>query len=121
MTNDQMRIAIAEACGWKLSVPHFGHDGKWRRTAYTGIDYHDESHSAWAGPPIDVISDWSNTPNYPTDLNAMHEAEKFLTPLKLQDYAWELSMLMADESFILTASAIKRGEAFLRTIGKWKD
>ena len=65
-------------------------------------------------------------PNYPKDLNAMHEAEKVLTPDQLGQYvslylecAW-----MSDCSHHVraaTATATQRAKAFLKTIGKWED
>jgi hypothetical protein len=63
-------------------------------------------------------------PNYLNDLNAMHEAEKVLT--QAQDYDYRtvtLPKVCKDGSgmIALTATAAQRAEAFLRTIGKWKE
>ena len=63
-------------------------------------------------------------PDYLNDLNAMHQAEKVLT--QAQDYQYRDSVLPAvckDGSgmIALTATAAQRAEAFLRTIGKWKE
>ncbi len=71
-------------------------------------------------------------PNYCTDLNAMHEAEKtlhatndwrilrayfkWISPEIHEDWA-----LDGDDWKLCHATARQRAEAFLRTIGKWKE
>ena len=60
-------------------------------------------------------------PDYLNDLNAMHDAEKVL----ILDCVWatylgELSVVVAEKSLV-HATAAQRAEAFLRTIGKWKE
>lgn len=64
-------------------------------------------------------------PNYCSDLNAMHEAEKSLTVEQQFEYA---DRLVADdppwssiEWDCAHATARKRAEAFLRVLGKWED
>jgi hypothetical protein len=70
-------------------------------------------------------------PNYCTDLNAMHEAEKtlhatndwrilrayfkWISPEIHEDWA-----LTGDDWKLCHSTARQRAEAFLRTIGKWK-
>lgn len=115
MTPEAQRIAIAEACGWtKISndFPDFGAEG------VMGLRpnfIHDENREG--------------LPDYPADLNAMHEAEKVLTASQTYDY---ISCLVDDtragwtdafeEVFIVAhATAAQRAEAFLRTIGKWVE
>ena len=94
MTNEQINRAIAEACGWSME------DGVWVWTA-DGIDC--TYYELW---------DWAN------DLNAMHHAEKTLTDEQWHDYveyvggSWEQAM---------HTTARQRAEAFLRTVGKWKE
>lgn len=62
LTDDEMRVRIAEACGWKVS-----HDGP-------GGDWHG------LNPRIHQADDATVTlPDYLNDLNAMHEAENTLT------------------------------------------
>ena len=68
-------------------------------------------------------------PKYASDLNAMHEAEKFLTPrhevlyvhclsdLVFEDDRWDESELCAD-SMIYCATARQRAEAFYITVCK---
>lgn len=68
--------------------------------------------------------------SYCDDLNAMHEAEKFLegshnwnnyTDIlgKLCLYKPELHGLRTFVNIIVSASARQRAEAFVKTIGKW--
>jgi hypothetical protein len=104
MTNDQINIAIAEACGWKYIAFNRG----WVETG--------------DGETQCVI------PNYCNDLNAMHEAEKWMiSNLRLLDFwqfAEELKRIvpanLGDDSYI-HATARQRAEAFLKTIGKWEE
>lgn len=68
-------------------------------------------------------------PNYLTDLNAMHEVEKRLTLNQRETYySWliricdrEHRMASINRWLAPTATAAQRAEAYLRTIGKWKD
>lgn len=99
MTPEKQRIAIAEACG-------------------------EDNDSIYR----DLI------PNYINDLNAMHEAEGMLGD-KWMPYArllleittgcgpaMPLSFLnVATLCLAVHATASQRAEAFLRTIGKWKE
>jgi hypothetical protein len=99
MTDNQINIAIAEAFGWRQSERNIAH---W---------YH-------------VLEPYSHIltrdlPNYCNDLNAMHEAEKGLNKNQWVDYGRELSRLNVFP--MVHATARQRAEAFLRTIGKWKE
>jgi hypothetical protein len=91
MTQEEQRTAIAEACGWK--------------TEYR-----------------DAVSSVTALPDYLNDLNAMHDAEKVLVSLRWVSYSRRLQTL-CDESVTwpIHATASQRAEAFLRTIGKWKE
>ena len=95
MTQEEQRTAIAEACGWK--------------TEYR-----------------DAVSSVTALPDYLNDLNAMHDAEKVLTPEQLVDYcAFRLRATTGEgcvtDYKMIRATASQRAEAFLRTIGKWKE
>jgi len=101
MTPEQQRVAIAEACGWK--------------TGYR-----------------DAVSSVTALPDYLNDLNAMHEAEKVLGILERGTYQNILGSacggIREDDGghFVshresIHATASQRAEAFLRTIGKWKE
>ena len=76
-------------------------------------------------------------PSYGTDLNAMHEAEKLLTPDQEEIYVDQLSAAIMTDAYeneprylkshlgsadsIYRATAAQRREAFLRTLGLWKE
>lgn len=57
-------------------------------------------------------------PDYLNDLNAMHEAEE-----KLDCNQWEVWHRIVGEwpTELARLTASQRAEAFLRTIGKWKE
>lgn len=114
MTSEQQRIAIAEACGWKMITikdcgpyPH-------------GIDPNgDRMHTA-------IL------PYYLNDLNAMHEAEKVLTPQQrvgpdgFIGHLWDIVVrdgapVGGSTWNVCHATAAQRAEAFLRTLNLWKD
>lgn len=57
-------------------------------------------------------------PDYLTDLNAMHEAEKVLTNAQRERYRTELVYKLAGGDVFATAA--QKAEAFLWTIGKWE-
>lgn len=108
MTPEAQRIAIAEACGWYWTgscyALSFDEDGK-------RVHMHE-----------------SAMPDYPSDLNAMHEAEKVLTSRQCERYFGLLATAPYNREAGLGASAwqahataAQRAEAFLRTIGKWVD
>jgi hypothetical protein len=116
MTPEKQRIAIAEACGWDYHNRHPIH-GK-------------QSIKSWYYRDSDItVSDKSSLPDYLNDLNAMHQAEKVLTPHDNDRMTGWLLMLLGEEnqaairSFtaVRQATAAQRAEAFLRTIGKWED
>jgi hypothetical protein len=73
---------------------------------------------------------WKCAKDYCNDLNAMHEAYSTMT----EDKQWEFiktlvnyqqgsfPLLSRSESLVLAnATARQRAEAFLRTVGKWKE
>ena len=119
MTPEQQRIAIAEACGWRLFS---------------------QFKNLWA-PPRSVVEydcDAYPLPNYLKDLNAMHEAEEHAIHNLMDADEWmEYGMLLKrshphglflngeidyhDLATVCHATAAQRAEAFLRTIGKWEE
>jgi len=108
MTDQEINIAIAEACfpGWKEA--EFYEDGAVRYFSALAEDM---------GTPCGI-------PNYCHDLNAMHEAEASqLWPDAAfwNRYSLELGGLCNSLAPALHATARQRAEAFLRTIGKWKE
>lgn len=117
MTPEAQRIAIAEACGYRLT--------EW--------DHHQMPYWTKDGKPA-VLADYLN------DLNAMHEAEEILEGMSLDTKSMYLDYLalMHAELFekrrdglkrdpfdrewaVFRSTAAQRAEAFLRTIGKWED
>lgn len=104
MTPEAQRIAIAEACGWKRAFENPG----WR----------------WCRD-----GEFASLPDYPNDLNAMHEAEARLTDEQQPLYFDWLSITSGariGESplyafTIATSTAAQRAEAFLKTLGLWQD
>jgi hypothetical protein len=97
VTNEQINIAIAESMGWKI-------EGEWA-----------EEKKGIYGKIHDVI------PNYTSDLNAMHEAEKVLTAEQRRSYVNCIFNLPVSECESNTfATAAQRAKAFLRAIGKWE-
>ena len=107
MTPEAQRIAIAEACGWKPYDP-ITNDG-W--------------HLLMTPPEKPNEEGWLETiPDYLNDLNAMHEAEKVLTCTNNYVRELRLSTDRYTNDFILIhATAAQRAEAFLRTLGLWKN
>jgi len=138
MNEQDQRIAIAEACGAEWRVNKSGNrllvfpqlynlDGTCDLAKADGT----ERLAAW-----DYIWREGCIPNYLHDLNAMHEAEKVLTDAQYTQYEnlmWDIIatqskwqkvggiMLPAERFRDSSATAAQRAEAFLRTIGKWKD
>ena len=117
MTEQEQRIAIAEACGFTEC-----------RGAY------------WQGKrPGD--NRWRNIPDYPNSLDAMHDAVGLLTPAQKILFAETLaSIVLRDEqglvdwgyypgdsvidwdavATVLSANAEQWAEAFIRTVGELK-
>ena len=97
MTDEKINAAIAEACGWKGN-----------------LICRDLNGDLWQ----------SDLPNYCTDLNAMHEAEKVIFSDWNPFYATQLARVTnshySDDSSFFCATARQRAEAFLRTLGKWE-
>ena len=95
MNPEQQRIAIAQACGW------FFMDDSW--------------HYPNGAKALSL-------PDYLTDLNAMHEAEKILDTITdentIGSYAAYAQCLIWDGGY--SATAAQRAEAFLRAINLWK-
>lgn len=109
MSPIEQRIAIAKACGYKLTpLPQNPNQKTWQRHGCT-----------------------EELPDYLTDLNAMHEAEKHMEQSETyvcHDYAENLRIVIystnprrVGEFRLLNATASQRAEAFLKTLGLWKE
>ena len=124
MNPEQMRIAIAEACGYKwithtssgiVALSNVGPNQFWK----------------YCERPLDVSGYCSFVPNYPSDLNACADMEKTLISGKAREYYevqlpqicgyGAMSFDFQNKRLIVSATAPKRCEAFLRTVGKWVD
>ena len=108
MNPQEINKRIAIACGWEIHP----------KDRFVVIP----PNSPNSVQPLNTI------PNYHGDLNAMHEAEKWMTGnMRLLDfwkYADTLKRItpanLGCDSYI-HATAAQRAEAFLRTIGQWED
>lgn len=89
MTKDEINRTIAEVCGWRQ-------DGSWW--------VRDDLRRGW-------IEDYFN------DLNAMHEAEKYL-PYD-PEFRYEKQLHRVSNGKGERATASQRAVSFLMQIGKW--
>lgn len=138
MTDAEIRVCIAEACGWvwyrhpsanTLQYPHY------RFLALPALHEYEQApqwmvRADGTEKPcaVDYMAREFHIPDYSNDLNACHEMERMLddgqqdtfliTLRKLVDVG--LDDFQRDFNGI-HATARQRCEAFLRTIGKWKD
>ncbi len=116
MTQQEKRIKIAEACGWRKDYPCVDIDTE-------------EPGFGWRAPKgsnhIDHPLDEGYLPDYFRDLNAMHDAEN--VALK-EDILWSKYLLnisrQEDHQFgrffsQVAASAPQRAEAFGKTLNLW--
>jgi len=77
----------------------------------------DASRELCKGEPMSVVR--IPVPDYVNDLNAMHEAEKVLTTAQATTMSQYLHRRLGMLWGFATAS--QRAEAFLRTVGQWKE
>ena len=138
MSDDEINSAIAEACGWQAE--HYAHkcDGTtiFRCGACGGFGhsncYGDGRGAVSFSCSVSPCCDEAVPPDYCGDLNEMHQAECSLDTgtikqviLATNHYTDELCRVLrctGEDLFELThASSRQRAEAFLRTIGKWKE
>lgn len=113
MTPRAINSAIAQACGWKQ----------------TQVSINEPDDDVSFTPPGLELDPWRDAnvryPDYVNSLDAMHEAEKFLTIEQAKAYTDTLWSIIKRESTSNThwqlwhATAIQRGEAFVRTINVW--
>ena len=105
MTPEEQIVAIAEACGWTDI----------KRGPYDGLPFGRYKTHQLEG-----------VPDYLADLNAMHEAEKVLIGDEPENSElwcdFQTNLVIACPAYLsYHATAAQRAEAFLRTIGKWKE
>ena len=129
MNKDEMRIAIAETCGYSFQDEgwRYPEDPGWQK--YKAV-YRGDGFIGLARP------DWIPVPDYPNDLNACAEMEKRLTAGQRMAYTTFLSRICAGSPAgtyekpvhikakpaitAIRATASQRCEAFLRAKGLWK-
>jgi len=101
MNSEQQRIAIAEACGWRIKLSDL----------QSGLDVY-RDNEPYCKP----------LPDYLNDLNAMHEAEKVLDDVQIDLFKNYLHVVVTTKERITAhATAAQRAEAFLKVVNKWKD
>jgi len=107
MSDGQINIAIAKACGLTIVSDGIMH----HLTPCGKKTEHD--------PEGCLLKE---CPDYCKDLNAMHEAEKRLLSGYWMRYCECLNCLLGKSLYAsVHATARQRAEAFLRTLGKWED
>jgi len=113
MTDEQINVAIAEACGWRNCKVLPKPKKYW--------DVSDVPEMCRIGSP--PVAGSCTFPNYCNDLNAMHEAEEVLLwnkgPGVWECYRNKLRGKYGEDDIHTTAR--QRAETFLKTIGKWED
>ena len=132
MTPEKQRIAIAEACGYKI-IDSPTAEGFVRLQKPDGnpvCSVGEESRdNIW---PAAITWNW--IPDYLNDLNAVHEAEKTLDDGVLWrgylNQLWEVvcpernqmnGLDAATGLLLVHATAAQRAEAFLKTLSLWCD
>jgi len=116
MTNEQINIAIAEACGWT---------DVWNPVVWNPL---------MSTLPVGTSPEnfFGHIPNYCNDLNAMHEAEKTLTNVQHRQYRREIwhsvnedlssyEKVKAAKRAHFSSTALQKAEAFLRVKDKWEE
>lgn len=128
MTNEQQRIAIAEACGWQRWQSKDGSTVGLYKPSIELASYWAKEGCTLTDKPITPSDlNYLKCPNYPSDLNACHEMEKVLDNEQQAIYYHQLCKLTdalgpAGHTFHwypAVATAPQRCEAFLRTMGRW--
>ena len=120
MTDDEMRVAIAEACGWRRAEPGQMMPYMWAPGHVADVEI------KWMRGKLSKAGDGLQCavelPDYLNDLNAMHEAEKTLALDQRDIYQRHLYRVrerahrMAPIYWLaITATARQRAEAFLAT------
>ena len=110
MKPEEQRIAIAESVGYQIvEIP-------------TGIIVYKPNETAGFGYCVGERDDpkiLEILPDYLHDLNAMHEAEKWLIEDDQHVYGCYCIDLQEEYGNTVHLTAAQRAEAFLKTIGKW--
>jgi hypothetical protein len=129
MTPEEINIAIAEVRGWvwyKLP-PRKDETRAYRCLFLPALHEFDGQSLQWLVRAdgsericnFEYMKREGHVQDCYNDLNAMNEAEKELDTEQKDAYCIELIDAYGDRAVF--ASATQRAEAFLRTLGKWKD
>lgn len=112
MTSEEQRIAIAKNVGWKYIM------GDWVAPDATSLRIKRTASDC---------DTYTYPPDYLNDLNAMHEVEGAMVSSQWMEFEWQLTQVIERQHsdaylrHFINATAAQRAEAYLRTIGKWKD
>jgi hypothetical protein len=116
MTDYEINMAIAKACGWE-------------KQEYPGNMPMGARPDGW--PESKVYWFYYQLPDYRNDLNAMHEAQAELHSDELRHYCMSLTDVCIGGTHMPTnyeemwpmirAIASQRAEAFLRVKGLWRE
>jgi hypothetical protein len=141
MTPEEQRIAIAEVhfasliAGYELCQQPKGTEG-YRDSDLSGCwiyrkgdDFYGMNYDSKEDCFRDNVKRLADKNDYPSDLNAMNEAEKIFDVDILSGdsprYAYSRFVYQVCEKELylqpFRAGAAQRAEAFLRTVGKWKE
>jgi hypothetical protein len=106
MTLEDQILAIAEFDGWRIKTSK-NKISRWFKLSTRG------KNAPW-NTDIDVL------PNYTTDLNALHLVENKLDFVQRLEWTSILrDIVHRDNTYYMSATALQRCEAILKTIGKW--
>jgi hypothetical protein len=121
MSDEQINIAIAEACGWKEI-----------QSSHAPVEFGRRPHG-WKRTEHGNRTLETQIPDYCNDLNAMHEAGETLdNDFYFAVNLYHLIIPQGDQyddhtitwsiaNKLIRATARQRAEAFLKTLGKWED
>lgn len=125
MNPEAQRLAIAQACGWRAWSRPRPFPPETLEYEWSNCNPDNQRINGWELTERKDLCDVHRLPRYLSDLNAMHTAEKILQ----QDIALRNSYveilrnidIPSTEFFRIHAAPAQRAEAFLKTIGKWKE
>jgi hypothetical protein len=146
VSDEQIRIAIAEACGWVwYRMPkNSWSDYKLRCLFLPAVHEYKGQDPLWMVRAdgtervcnMKYMESEGHLPDYPNDLNAMHEAVRSIAVTNGHEFCMHLrSIVVRDcendplctldtgvvhDTYFYNATARQRAEAFLRTLNLWK-
>lgn len=129
LSDDELRIKVAELCGWVRKTGNWNYHNTSTCTHRQEVGM--ENAREWWHLPgrhhgssgTDVLKD-DRLPNYPRDLNAMHEAEGGLTDKQYDRYCdalWNQCDGATGKRGAVHSTARQRAEAFVMVMQKEKE